>query len=139
VIGGVVVGLALGQYNPRRRVGAVMVASLAVSALALFLTGILPPTLPLAAGAWFLAGAGLTAFISGSSTFLWGYVPADRLARVTSNLYVFRGTSAAVGVVVLGVLATDLVPSTVAYVVALVFGASAVASLLLPACRKFAF
>lgn len=139
VVGGVVVDLLLGHYNPRRRVGAVIVASLSLSALALFLTGILPPSLPLAAGAWFLAGAGLSGYLSGSGTFLWGYVPENRLARVTSNLYLFRGAAASVGAILLGLLATQLLPSTLAAIVALVYGAAAVGSLLLPAIRTFAF
>jgi len=139
VIGGVAVDLLLGHFNPRRRVGAVIVGSLSVSALALFLTGVIPPSLPLAAGAWFLAGAGLSAYLAGSGTFLLGYVPENRLARVSSNLYVFRGAAGAVGALVVGVLASELVPRSVAVIVALVFGIAALASLLLPAVRTFAF
>jgi hypothetical protein len=139
VAGGVVVDLLLGQYNPRRRVGGVLVGSLALSAVALGLTGVLPPSLPLAAGTWALAGAGLSAYLAGSGTFLMGYVPEAQLARVSSNLYVFRGASGAVGALVVGLLAADLVPSTVALIVAVVFAAAAVASWLLPAIRTLAF
>jgi hypothetical protein len=139
VAGGVLVDLLLGHYNPRRRVGAVIVGSLAVSALALFLTGLIPPSLPLAAATWALAGAGLSAYLAGSGTFLMGYVPEAQLARVSSNLYVFRGASGAVGALVVGLLASDLLPRSVALLVALVFAAAAVASLLLPAIRTLAF
>jgi predicted MFS family arabinose efflux permease len=139
VLGGVVVDLLLGQYNPRRRVGAVIVGSLAVSAFALFLTGVIPASLPLAGAAWFLAGAGVSAYLSGSGTFLLGYVPENRLARVSSNLYVFRGAAGAVGALVVGVLASELVPRSVAWIVALVFAGAALASLVLPAIRTFAF
>ncbi len=139
VVGGVAVDLLLGHSNPRRRVGVVIVAALSLSAFALYLTGVFPPSLPLAAAAWFFAGAGVSGYLSGSGTFLWGYVPENRLARVTSNLYVFRGAAGAVGAVVLGVLAAQIVPSSLATIVALVYGAAAVASLLLPAIRRFAF
>jgi predicted MFS family arabinose efflux permease len=139
VLGGVVLDLVLGHVNPRRRVGVVIVGSLAVSALALFLTGVIPASLPLASATWFLAGAGLSAYLSGSGTFLLGYVPENRLARVSSNLYVFRGAAGAVGALVVGVLASELVPASVSLIVALVFGAAAVLSLLLPAVRTFSF
>jgi Transmembrane secretion effector len=139
VLGGVVVDLLLGHYNPRRRVGVVMVGALSLSAVALFFTGVVPPSLALATVAWFFAGAGVGGYLSGSATFLWGYVPENRLARVTSNLYVFRGTAAAAGALVLGLLASEVVPRSLATIVALVFGAAALGSLLLPAIRRFAF
>jgi hypothetical protein len=139
VVGGVAIDLLLGQYNPRRRVGAVIVGTLLLSAVALFLTGVFPPSLALATVAWALAGVGISGYLSASGTFLWGYVPANRLARVTSNLYVFRGAAASVGAIVLGVLAGELVPNSLATLVAVVFGAAAAGSLLLPAVRKFAF
>jgi hypothetical protein len=139
VIGGVVVDLALGHYNPRRRVGVVIVGTLTVSAFALYLTGVFPPSVAFAAAAWFLAGAGLSGYQASSGTFLWGYVPEDQLARVTSNLYVFRGTAGAAGAIVLGVLAAQLVPSSLATLVALVFGAAAITSMILPAIRRYAY
>ena len=139
VVGGVVIDLLLGHFNPRRRVGVVLVGGLSFAALALFLTGVTPPSLPLAAAAWFLAGAGLSAYLVGSGTFLWGYLPEDRLARVMSNLYVFQGTAGAVGALVLGGLASQLVPRSVSTIVALVYASAAAGSLLLPAVRKFAF
>ncbi len=139
VVGGVVITVLLGHYNPRRRIGAVIVGSLTLTAFALYFTGVFPPSLPLAGAAWFLAGAGVGGYMAGSGTFLWGYVPEQQLARVTSNLYVFRGAAGAVGAVVLGVLAAQLVPSSLATIVALVFGASAVGSLILPAIRTYAF
>ena len=139
IVGGVSVDLLLGHYNPRRRVGRVIMGGLGVSAIALFLTGVVPPSLPLAAGAWFLAGAGLSGYQSGSGTFLWGYVPENRLARVTSNLYVFQGSAGAAGAIVVGLLADQLVPHTLATIVALGYAAAAAASLLLPAIRTFAY
>jgi hypothetical protein len=100
---------------------------------------VIPASLPIASATWFLAGAGLSAYLSGSGTFLLGYVPENRLARVSSNLYVFRGAAGAVGALVVGVLASELVPASVSLIVALVFGAAAVLSILLPAVRTFSF
>jgi hypothetical protein len=79
------------------------------------------------------------AYYSGKNTFLWGYVPANRLARVTSNLYVFPGVSGAIGAIALGVLATRIVPGSLTTLAALVFAGAALMSVLLPAVRKFAF
>ncbi len=139
VAGGVAVDLLLGHYNPRHRVGVVIISSLVVSAAAVYLTAVFPPSLPLTALAWAAVGAAMAGYLSGSSTFLWGYVPAHQLARVTSNLYLFRGSAASVGVVVAGVLATSLDPGALAGIVALSFAAAAVGALVLPAVRRFAY
>jgi DHA3 family macrolide efflux protein-like MFS transporter len=139
VVGGVVMDLLLGHFNPRGRVGAVLVGGLSVSAVALYLTGVFPPSLVLTASAWFVAGLAMGAYYSGKNTFLWGYVPANRLARVTSNLYVFPGVSGAIGAIALGVLATRIVPGSLTTLAALVFAGAALMSVLLPAVRKFAF
>jgi Transmembrane secretion effector len=139
VVGGVAVDLVLGQLNPRRRVGYVLIGGLAVAAASLFLAGLAPPSLLAALVAWAAAGAALGAYASSKYTFQWGYVPADRLARVTGNLYLFAGTSGAVGSIVLGVLAGHWPPVELISLVAAVFAAAAVVSVTLPAVRHFRF
>jgi hypothetical protein len=139
VVGGVGVGLALGQLNPRRRVGFVLVGGLVVGASALFLAGLTPPSVLLAFVAWAAAGGGIGAYSSTKYTFQWGYVPPDRLARVTGNLYLFAGSSGAVGALVLGDLSTRWPPTELVALVAGIFGAAAVLSCVLPAIRRFSF
>ncbi|MCI4365887.1 MAG: hypothetical protein L3K10_07525 [Thermoplasmata archaeon] len=139
VLGGVSMDLVLGHYNPRGHVGVVLVGGLSVSAVALYLTGVFPPSLLLTSLAWFVAGGALGSYSSGKTTFLWGYVPPQQLARVTSNLYVFPGTAGAIGAVVLGGLASRLGPGALTTIVALVLVAAAASSVLLPAIRKLAF
>jgi hypothetical protein len=139
VVGGAAIGLVLGHYNPRRRVGFVMLSTLSLAAIALFSTGWVPPSVGLGVVAWLLAGVGATGYASSSWTFLWGYVPQNRLARVTSNLYVFQGTAGAAGALVLGWLANGVAPRSLTELVAGFYALAAVGSLVLPAVRRFAF
>ncbi|HTS33316.1 MAG TPA: hypothetical protein VMI55_05190 [Thermoplasmata archaeon] len=139
VIGGVAVDLTLGYFNPRRRVGLVLVGGLLGGAVALALVGHAPPSLVGTAAVWVLAGGALGAYSSGKVTFEWGFIPRDRLARVTSNLYTFPGVSGAVGAVVLGFLASRLSGLAVAEIVAGVLGAAVVLAVALPAVRRFSF
>ncbi len=139
VVGGVAVDLSLGYLNPRGRVGLVLVGGLAAAAAALALVGHAPPSLGGTAAVWVLAGGALGAYSSGKVTFEWGFIPRDRLARVTSNLYTFPGVSGAVGAIVLGLLASSLSGLVVAEVVAGVLGAAVVLALALPAVRRFSF
>ncbi|MGP8072173.1 MAG: hypothetical protein ACLPZM_03475 [Thermoplasmata archaeon] len=139
VVGGVAVDLTLGQLNPRKRIGFVLVGGLATAALALALAGLAPPSLVATAGAWALAGGALGGYSTGKFTFQWGYVPGDRLARVTSNLYVFPGVSGAIGAIVIGALAGAISGSALVELIAGVFAVAVVLALLLPAVRRFAF
>jgi len=139
VVGGVAVDLTLGHLNPRKHVGFVLVGGLAGASVALALAGLSPPSLLATAGAWALAGGALGAYTSGKFTFEWGFVPEDRLARVTSNLYVFPGVSGSVGALVIGALAVSFSGSELAELVAGVFATAVLLALLLPAIRRFAF
>ncbi len=139
VVGGVLTDLALGYWNPRERVGVVMVAGLAGAAAALALVGRTTGSLALTAVVWALAGAALGAYSSGKVTFEWGYIPPERLARVTSNLFLFPGVSGAAGALLLGTLAASWPPVAVAELVAGVLTGALVLALTLPAIRRFAF
>jgi hypothetical protein len=139
VIGGVAVDLTLGRLNPRRHVGIVLVGGLAGAAVGLALAGLGPPSLAATAAAWALAGGALGGYTSGKFTFQWGYVPGDRLARVTGNLYVFPGIAGAAGAIAIGSLAGALPDVELIELVAGVFGLAVLLSLLLPAIRRFAF
>jgi hypothetical protein len=139
VIGGVAVDLTLGYLNPRHRVGLVLLGGLVVAAAALALVGHAPPSLLATAAVWALAGGALGAYSSGKVTFEWGYVPPDRLARVTGNLYTFPGVSGAVGSVVLGSIASGLPGAEVAEIAAGVLAVAVVLAVALPAVRRFSF
>ncbi|HLM91904.1 MAG TPA: hypothetical protein VK424_07670 [Thermoplasmata archaeon] len=139
VVGGVAVDLTLGHFNPRKRIGFVLVGGLAAAAVALALAGIAPPELLATAAAWAMAGGALGGYTSGKFTFQWGYVPGDRLARVTSNLYVFPGVSGAAGALVVGDLAGAIPGSSLVELIAGIFALAVLLALLLPAVRRFAF
>ncbi len=139
VVGGVAVDLTLGHFNPRKRVGFVLVGGLAVAAVALALAGLAPPALVATAAAWAMAGGALGGYTSGKFTFQWGYVPSDRLARVTGNLYVFPGVSGALGAIVLGDLAGVIPGSSLLLLIAAILGIAVLLALLLPSVRRFAF
>jgi hypothetical protein len=139
VIGGVAADLTLGYYNPRHRVGLVLVGGLVAATVGFAVMGFAPPSLAATAAVWALAGASLGAYTSSKYTFQWGYVPRDRLARVVSNLYTFPGVSAAAGAVVLGALASGYPVLTVAEIAAAILGVAAAMAIVLPAVRRFSF
>jgi hypothetical protein len=139
VIGGVVVGLILGELNPRRQVGWILLGtSLTEGTFVLFAVLLAPYPLP-SALLWFLIGASGTAYLSSLYAFLRGAFPADSIGRITANLYVFTGLSSSAGAVVLGAVANTwpplafgtLVGAGLLVVGALIFG--------LPSIRRLAF
>jgi hypothetical protein len=110
VVGGVAAGLTLGWTNPRGKAGLVMMGALLAGGVALALVGVLPVSLAIVAFVWLLVGLFSSAYGGAKYTFLRGSVDPNKLGRVTSNMYLFPGVSAAIGVLVLGVLAGSVSP-----------------------------
>lgn len=110
VIGGVVAGLALGWVNPRGRAGVVMVGSLIAGGIAFVAVGVVPPILALSASTWLLIGFALTGYIDAKLAFVRGSVDPNKLARVSSNMYLLPGITSAVGALVLGAVAGVATP-----------------------------
>lgn len=135
IIGGVAAGLGLGWLNPRRRAGFVMVSSLFVAAVAFAAVGLVPVDLAFVALLWLVLGVSLSAYADAKYAYLRGSVEPNRLARVTSNMYLFPGISSAAGALVLGVLAGSLSPLGFGIVLGAGLLASGVLAALLPAVK----
>ncbi len=101
IIGGVVIGLALGRWNPRGSVGVVMGTALLAGGALLLTSVALPASLVLGAAAWLLVGVSWSAYMDAKYAFYRGSIPAQQLGRFVSNMYLFPGAAAAVGAVVL--------------------------------------
>ncbi|MGA8536994.1 MAG: hypothetical protein WB789_06335 [Thermoplasmata archaeon] len=135
IVGGVAAGLALGWVNPRRQAGIIMVGSLLGSGVAFAAVGAVPADLVFVAILWLLLGLFLSAYVDAKYAFLRGSVDPNRLARVTSNMYLFPGISSAVGALVLGFLAASASPLYFGLVLGSGFLAAGVLAVLLPAVK----
>lgn len=135
VIGGVAAGLALGWANPRRRAGIVMVGSLLAGGLAFAAAGLTLPVLALSAVTWLWVGFALTGYTTSKLAFVRGTVEPNKLARVSSNMYLFPGVTSAVGALALGALAGRATSSSFGLVLGLGFLAAGFLALLLPGVK----
>ena len=139
VVGGVAIALFLGEWNPRRRIGWVLIGSVASGAFLVALAVV--PGLALLPGAavWFFIGCAGTAYTSVLYVYLRGAYPPEAIGRITANLYLFTGTSASAGAVVLGAVAESWSLTDFGALIAL--GLASVGGLLLalPAIRRLVF
>ncbi len=139
VVGGVAAGLVLGEANPRRQVGRILLVALVAQGTLVLLAVVSAQYLLWGAVAWLLFGAAAAAYSGAKYVFLWAAYPSDVVGRVTSNLYVFTGTSTAVGALVLGAVAGAWSPLEFAELVGLGFFVAGALVLLLPSIRRLAF
>ena len=105
IVGGVVVGLALGRWNPRGSVGLLMGAALVAAGALLLVSVALPASLPLGAVTWLLIGVAWSGYMDAKYAFYRGSIPAQQLGRFISNMYLFSGAAAVLGAVVLSWIA----------------------------------
>ena len=102
VVGSVAAGLVLGELNPRRRVGGVLLGA-SLAQVALFLLAVpFAARLDAEAIVWLAIGACGAAYLSAKYVYLQGAYPPEVLGRVSSNLFLFTGVSGAFGAVTLG-------------------------------------
>ncbi len=139
VVGGVAIGLVLGEWNPRRRVGRILVGAAATEGALLLVSVDLARWAVPSLVAWFLVGAAGTAYVSSVSTFLRGAYPAEEVGRVTSNLYLFTGASSAVGAVLLGEAASHWDPVLFALLAGAGLLLVSALLLFLPGVRRLSF
>lgn len=139
VIGGVLAGLALGWTNPRRRAGVVMVGSLVASGFAFLIAGAVPAILLFAASAWLIVGIALTGYTNSKFAFIRGSVEPNRLARVSSNMYLFPGITSAIGALVLGGLADHSSPLPFALLLGAGFFSAGLLAILLPGVKALRY
>jgi hypothetical protein len=139
VVGGIAIALLLGEWNPRHRIGGILIGSSTASGLLVALAVV--PGLGLAEGAlvWFLFGAAGTAYLTVFYVYLRGAYPPEAIGRITANLYLFTGVAGAIGAVVIGDLAGLWTPAELGALVAA--GLIATGSLLfaMPGIRRLVF
>ena len=139
-VGGVVGGLLLGRWNPRRHLTAVMSAGTTVTGLLLVGAVYAAPLLAPSVALWFLVGMVGVSFYSCVLVYLQAHVPKDRFGRILTDFYLFRGIPSAVGAVAISLLATVWGAGSFAIFVALAWLAIAGAGpALLPALRHLEF
>ena len=139
VIGEVSADLSLGRWNPRHRVGGILLATLFATAALLSAAVALPPLLVASAAAWLAVGFAIEAYYDAKYAYLRGAVAPEVLGRVTANLYLFPGITSAAGAVVIGALAESLAPAVLGVLVALGFLAAGVLGLALPTFRRLRY
>jgi hypothetical protein len=104
-IGGYVVGgLALGRWNPRSRIGSILLGSTVATGALLAVGYLATPLLALAVVLWLFAGVASAAYLGSKYAYLQGTVPPEALARTIANLYLFSGVASAIGGLALGAL-----------------------------------
>ncbi len=139
VIGSVVAGLALGWTNPRGRAGMIMVVSLVGSGLFFLVAGLVPPVLALLGLIWLLIGFATSGYLSSKFALVSGSVDPNKLARVSSNMYLFPGITSSVGALVLGLLAGSATSHSFALVIGIGFLAAGLIAILLPGLKTLRY
>ena len=139
VLGGTAAGLAFGQWNPRAKIGPILVVSLfGISATFALIIG-LPSVLLLEGGAIFGTGFVWNAYLDAKYAFLRGSFQPSELGRLVSNMYLFPGITSSVGALVLGSLANGVSPFVLGGVVAIGFLVAGLLALALPSIRSLRF
>ncbi|HYK92447.1 MAG TPA: hypothetical protein VEY07_00175 [Thermoplasmata archaeon] len=137
--GGVAASVSTGQWNPRSRVGSVLLGGLGLAAAGFGALAVLPHNLILLSLGWFTAGFATTMYTTARFAYLRGAIAPERLGRVFSNLYLFPGTAASFGAVVFGGLAVHGSPGGIATLVAVGFALAAVCAASLPGVRALRY
>lgn len=139
-VGGVVGGLLIGSWNPRRHLTLAMSAGTTMTGLLTVAAVYVAPFLVPSVALWFLVGLVGVAFYSCFLVYLQARVPADRFGRVLTDIYLFRGIPTAIGAEVISLLAARWGPGWLAVFVAVAWLAIAAGGpILLPALRHLKF
>ncbi len=139
LVGGIVIGIALGRLNPRGEVGSVGVLALLSTGVALiaaeFTAGLVTASLVV----WFLVGVTVTSRLTAFANYLQGRFPPEVLARISGNNFLFTGISAAAGAFAIGALSTVWSPAALTNLVALGFLGSAALGYFLSGTRTLGY
>lgn len=100
-IGSIIAGITLGSFFPKRNTGKVLIASLSVSGLLMFLSVNLHFYYLPDMAMWLLLGFNFRMYTTLYSSYLQSTTEKELIGRTASNLYLFRGLSAAVGAIYL--------------------------------------
>jgi len=138
-LGGSVAGIVVGHHNPRRSVGLILLLCPALAGI--FMVALAPPTVSIVIVGVLLAavGAALTVRYTAKYTWVQGTYPPEVLGRLTSNIYLFTGASAAIAVLLIGTLSLTVPLSTLLLLTGGGLVAGGVLCLALPPIRRMAF
>ncbi|HKS59465.1 MAG TPA: MFS transporter [Thermoplasmata archaeon] len=139
-IGGVFGGLLVGSANPRRGILTWLSAATVMEGALIATAVLVAPDLIGSAVVWLVVGVIDVIFFTICIAYLQATTPGGMFGRVMTNFYLFRGSSRAVGAVVLGFLAGALLPVDLGYLIA--FGwmmIGVLGQLALPGLRRLAF
>jgi MFS family permease len=139
VVGGTIAGLALGRWNPRSRVGILLVGFVLAVAGVFALVIVVPPILALEVGVLLGVGFLSTAYLDVKYAFFRGRFARGEQGRLISNMYLFPGLASSAGALVLGSLSDSVSAPELAAVAASGFLAAGLVGLVLPGVRRFRF
>jgi len=139
LIGGIVLGLLLGYLNPRRSIGAVLLASMFVVGVTLIGVYLAVVSLVASTLVWCVIGGADQTRSNCTWLYLQGRVEANKIARVTMNMYLFTGASSAVGATVIGILSVVWTAPEVTFLVAAGYISAAILGLVLEETRRLSF
>ncbi len=139
LVGGIIIGLVLGQTNPRRYIGPIVVGSTFVMGFLLLGAEIAVASLVLSLLAWFVMGVANTARNTSTWIYVQGRFDAQVLARVTMNLYLFMGVASAIGAFAVGALSTAWSTQLLTWFVALGLIGAASLGIALPETRRLSY
>jgi hypothetical protein len=139
VVGGVAAGLALGRWNPREKVGAILAIALLTTGVAYVIAVVIPSLLLLGGVAWFAVGFASAAYLDSKYTFFRGAIPPEKLGRFVSNMYLFPGITSSVGALVISAAAVGTAPLELGVAVGLGLIGAGVLGLFLPAIRTMKY
>ena len=138
-LGGSFAAIAVGQWNPRRSVGRILVIAPLLGGLAVVALD------PFSVSAWvvggLLAGIGATSSVRYSAKYSWvqGSYASETLGRLVSNLYLFTGVSGTIAVLLVGSLSTHVSLVTLELVTGLGLVAGGLLALASRSVRRMAF
>ncbi len=139
-VGGIVGGLLLGQFNPRRHLGWTMSAIALAEGATLLAALTVVPNLAGSFVAWFAVGVVEVGFYVTLVVYIQATTPARLLGRTLTNTYTLRGGSRAVGAVVIGALVAILGPVPLGHtVVVALIAVGAIGPVAFPVVREMKF
>jgi hypothetical protein len=107
-VGGSLAGIGLGQLNPRRSVGWLLVITPMVGGLLVGGLASAPGSLVLFGILFAIIGASITIRYSAKYSWVQASFPTGSLGRIVSNLYLFTGLSGTAAVLAVGLLSTSV-------------------------------
>jgi hypothetical protein len=138
-LGGSLTGIVVGHYNPRRLVGLILVLCPTIAGVFTLVM------VPVSSSGWLvglllaIVGAALTVRFTAKYTWVLGSYPPEVVGRLSSNLYLFTGATAAVAVLLIGSLSLEVSLANLLLLTGVGLIGGGILCVALPAVRRMAF